>query len=187
MPGGVNLRPARTSWIRRRRSLAAWCSLALPAYPRASFPRSRPTMPVTVRQAIGFFSSTRLKSKDNREWSIPRWFRLGGWSFSAQEISSFFKPGHAGRPRARTSVPRVPVQRCHRRIAAARARGKRPGRQPLDPEKIAAALGLVKAGLSPTVAARQLGLGRSTVYREVSRAGIARQHAGADQGERGRW
>jgi transcriptional regulator of acetoin/glycerol metabolism len=29
-------------------------------------------------------------------------------------------------------------------------------------------------GLSPTMAARQLGLGRSTVYREVSRAGIQR-------------
>ena len=39
---------------------------------------------------------------------------------------------------------------------------------------LAAALELVKAGLSPTVAARQLGLGRSTVYREVGRAGIAR-------------
>jgi DNA invertase Pin-like site-specific DNA recombinase len=48
-------------------------------------------------------------------------------------------------------------------IAAARARGKRPGRQPLDPEKIAAALELVKAGLSATVAAGQLGLGRSSV------------------------
>ena len=59
-------------------------------------------------------------------------------------------------------------------IAAARDRGKRPGRHPLDPEKITAALELVKAGLSPTVAARQLGLGRSTVYREVGRAGIAR-------------
>jgi DNA invertase Pin-like site-specific DNA recombinase len=54
-------------------------------------------------------------------------------------------------------------------IAAARARGKRPGRHPLDPEKIAAALELVKAGLSPTMAAKQLGLGRSTVYREVGR------------------
>jgi DNA invertase Pin-like site-specific DNA recombinase len=39
-----------------------------------------------------------------------------------------------------------------------------------DPEKIAAALELVKAGLSPTVAARQLGLGRSTIYREIGRA-----------------
>ena len=59
-------------------------------------------------------------------------------------------------------------------IAAARARGKRPGRRPLDRDKVAAALKLVAAGLSPTAAARQLGLGRSTVYREVSRAGSRR-------------
>ena len=59
-------------------------------------------------------------------------------------------------------------------IAAARAKGKRPGRQPLDADRIAAALKLVAAGLSPTAAARQLGLGRSTVYREVNRAGIQR-------------
>ena len=69
---------------------------------------------------------------------------------------------------------RLIAERTRDGIAAARARGKRPGRHPLDPEKIAAALELVKAGLSPTVAARQLGLGRSTVYREVGRAGIAR-------------
>jgi DNA invertase Pin-like site-specific DNA recombinase len=59
-------------------------------------------------------------------------------------------------------------------IAAARVKGKRPGRQPLDADCIAAALKLVAAGLSPTAAARQLGLGRSTVYREVSRIGIQR-------------
>ena len=59
-------------------------------------------------------------------------------------------------------------------ITAARARGKRPGRQALDADKIAAAIKLVKAGLSPTAAARQLGLARSTVYREVNRAGIER-------------
>ena len=69
---------------------------------------------------------------------------------------------------------RLIAERTRDGIAAARARGKRPGRHPLDPEKIAAALELVKAGLSPTVAARELGLGRSTVYREVGRAGIAR-------------
>jgi DNA invertase Pin-like site-specific DNA recombinase len=69
---------------------------------------------------------------------------------------------------------RLIAERTRDGVAAARARGKRPGRHPLDPEKIAAALELVKAGLSPTVAARQLGLGRSTVYREVGRAGIAR-------------
>jgi DNA invertase Pin-like site-specific DNA recombinase len=69
---------------------------------------------------------------------------------------------------------RLIAERTKDGIAAARARGKRPGRQPMDPERVAAALELVKAGLSPTVAARQLGLGRSTVYREVSRARIAR-------------
>ena len=60
------------------------------------------------------------------------------------------------------------------RIAAARAKGKRPGCQPLDADRIAAALKLIAAGLSPTAAARQLGLGRLTVYREVSRAGVQR-------------
>jgi DNA invertase Pin-like site-specific DNA recombinase len=69
---------------------------------------------------------------------------------------------------------RLIAERTKDGIAAARARGKRPGRQPLDADKIAAAIKLVKAGLSPTAAARQLGLGRSTVYREVNRAGIER-------------
>ncbi|WP_287992530.1 recombinase family protein [Acidiphilium sp.] len=69
---------------------------------------------------------------------------------------------------------RLIAERTKDGIAAARARGKRPGRQPLDSDRIAAALKLVSAGLSPTAAARQLGLGRSTVYREVSRAGIQR-------------
>jgi DNA invertase Pin-like site-specific DNA recombinase len=59
-------------------------------------------------------------------------------------------------------------------IPAARARGKHPGRQPVDLEKVAAALKLMEAGLSPTVAARQLGLGRSTVYHEVKLAGVGR-------------
>ncbi len=59
-------------------------------------------------------------------------------------------------------------------IAAARARGKRPGRQPLDTDRVAAALKLVVAGLSPTQAAQQLWLGRSTVYRELNRASLQR-------------
>lgn len=59
-------------------------------------------------------------------------------------------------------------------IAAARAKGKRPGRQPLDVKKVDAALKLVGAGMSPSEAARQLGLGRSTVYREMRRLGISR-------------
>ena len=69
---------------------------------------------------------------------------------------------------------RLIAERTKDGIAAARARGKRPGRQPLDTDKIAAALKLVEAGLSPTDAAKQVGLGRSTVYRELGRAGIER-------------
>ena len=65
---------------------------------------------------------------------------------------------------------RLIAERTKEGIAAARARGKRPGRQPLDTDKIAAAIKLVQAGLSPTAAARQVGLGRSTVYRELGRA-----------------
>jgi DNA invertase Pin-like site-specific DNA recombinase len=69
---------------------------------------------------------------------------------------------------------RLIAERTKDGILAARARGKRPGRQPLDPDRVTAAIELVKAGLSPTTAARQLGLGRSTVYREIGRAGIRR-------------
>ena len=69
---------------------------------------------------------------------------------------------------------RLIAERTKDGIAAARVRGKRPGRQPLDADRITASLKLVSAGLSPTEAARQLCLGRSTVYREVSRAGIRR-------------
>ena len=60
-------------------------------------------------------------------------------------------------------------------IAAARAKeGQTSGRRPLDPEKASAALKLVEAGVSPTEAARQLGLGRAAVYREMALAGIRR-------------
>ncbi len=69
---------------------------------------------------------------------------------------------------------RLIAERTKDGIAAARAKGKRPGRQPLEADRIAAALKLVTAGPSPTAAARPLGLGRSTVYREVSRAGVQR-------------
>jgi DNA invertase Pin-like site-specific DNA recombinase len=69
---------------------------------------------------------------------------------------------------------RLIAERTKDGIAAARAKGKKPGRQPLDTDKVQAALKLVEAGLSPTKAASQLGLGRSTVYREVAAAGIWR-------------
>ena len=52
-------------------------------------------------------------------------------------------------------------------LAAARARGSKPGRPPVNDQAIDAAFKLIAAGLSPTIAARQLGLGRSTVYRSL--------------------
>jgi DNA invertase Pin-like site-specific DNA recombinase len=49
-------------------------------------------------------------------------------------------------------------------LAAAAANGRRPGRKPLDPEKLEATFALVDAGLSPTKAAFQVDVGRSTLY-----------------------
>lgn len=69
---------------------------------------------------------------------------------------------------------RLISERTRDGIAAARAKGKLPGRQPLDSDKVSAALKLVAASVSPAEAARQLGIGRSTVYREMKRLGIAR-------------
>lgn len=61
-------------------------------------------------------------------------------------------------------------------IAAARAKGKQPGRQPLDQSKVDAAIKLIQSKMSPTEAAKQLGLGRSTVYREMRRLGVSRDN-----------
>lgn len=58
-------------------------------------------------------------------------------------------------------------------LAAARARGRRLGRKPLDEAK-AAAVALVAAGVPPGTAAQRVGLGRATVYRAVGRAGLER-------------
>ena len=69
---------------------------------------------------------------------------------------------------------RLTAERTKDGVVTAQAKGKRPGRRPLDPHKATAALNLVTAGLSPTEAAQQLGLGRATVYREMARAGVRR-------------
>ena len=63
---------------------------------------------------------------------------------------------------------RLIAERTRDGIAAARAEGRKPGRKPLDPEKLQAAVTLIRGGLSPSKAARQVGLGRSTLYRELA-------------------
>ena len=50
-------------------------------------------------------------------------------------------------------------------IAAARKRGKKPGRPSLDKETVSALQKLIGAGLTAGQAAKQLGIGRSTAYR----------------------
>ncbi len=51
---------------------------------------------------------------------------------------------------------RLITERTRDGMNAARAKGCRPGRPPLNPEKLEAALLLVKGGMSPTKAARLL-------------------------------
>jgi DNA invertase Pin-like site-specific DNA recombinase len=60
---------------------------------------------------------------------------------------------------------RLISERTRDGIAAARKRGKKPGRPKLDTETISALRKLVKAGMTPGMAAKQLGIGRSTAYR----------------------
>ena len=55
-------------------------------------------------------------------------------------------------------------------LKAAELRGRHPGRPALCQEKKEAALALIESGLSPSVVAKQLCIGRSTLYREISRA-----------------
>jgi len=75
---------------------------------------------------------------------------------------------------------RLIAERTRDGLAAARARGARPGRPPLDREKLAAALALVAAGMSPARAARQVGMGRSTLYRELARRDRRDGRAGSE-------
>lgn len=64
---------------------------------------------------------------------------------------------------------RLIAERTRDGLEAAKSRGQRLGRPPLDSAKVDAALKLIAAGLSPTAAARQVSLGRSTVYRALQR------------------
>ena len=60
---------------------------------------------------------------------------------------------------------RLISERTRDGIAAARKRGRRPGRPALDQETISATQTLVEAGLTAGQAAKQLGIGRATAYR----------------------
>lgn len=62
---------------------------------------------------------------------------------------------------------RLIAERTRDGLEAAKAKGKRLGRPAIDPDKLDAALKLVDAGLPPRAAARQVGIGGSTVYRTL--------------------
>ena len=64
---------------------------------------------------------------------------------------------------------RLIAERTKDGIESARLKGKRLGRPPLDNEKLVAAFKLIEAGISPAHAAKQLTLGRSTLYREIQK------------------
>jgi DNA invertase Pin-like site-specific DNA recombinase len=67
---------------------------------------------------------------------------------------------------------RLIAERTRDGLQVAKARGKRIGRPGLDVAKLDAALKLVVAGLTPAQASRQVGLGRSTLYRELRGRGL---------------
>ena len=60
---------------------------------------------------------------------------------------------------------RLISERTRDGIAAARKRGRTPGRPAVDPETVSADQKLIEAGLSPGQAAKQLRIGRATAYR----------------------
>jgi len=62
-------------------------------------------------------------------------------------------------------------KRTRNGIVAARKRGKNPGRPKLDSETIYALQKLVKAGMTPGMAAKQLGIHRSTAYKLIKASG----------------
>ena len=66
---------------------------------------------------------------------------------------------------------RLISERTRDGIAAARRRGRTPGRPPLDPDTISAAQKLIDAGLSPGRAAKQLGIGWAEAHRPGGAAG----------------
>lgn len=62
---------------------------------------------------------------------------------------------------------RLIAERTKDGLTAAKLKGKKLGRPELDKDKLDSAMKLVNAGISPTQAAKQLNIGRSTLYREL--------------------
>lgn len=60
---------------------------------------------------------------------------------------------------------RLIVERTLDGVAAARKRGRHPGRPRTEEETVSAQENLIYAGMTPAEAAKQLGIGRSTGYR----------------------
>jgi DNA invertase Pin-like site-specific DNA recombinase len=65
---------------------------------------------------------------------------------------------------------RLIAERTKDGIYAARLKGKKPGRPILDKDTLDSAMKLIESGISPTNAAKQLHIGRSTIYRELKYA-----------------
>jgi Resolvase, N terminal domain/Transposase IS66 family/Helix-turn-helix domain of resolvase len=63
---------------------------------------------------------------------------------------------------------RLIAERTRDGLQAAATKGRHPGRPQLEEETISSALALIEAGLPPARAARQLGIGRSTLYRVIA-------------------
>lgn len=64
---------------------------------------------------------------------------------------------------------RLIAERTRDGLLAAAVRGKFPGRPAVPSDTVTAALALLEAGIPPTQAARQLGMGRSTLYRLLAK------------------
>ena len=69
------------------------------------------------------------------------------------------------------------LERQREGIAKAKAEGKFKGRKPTAKAKSGEVEAMLAAGESPTVVAKKLGIGRSSVYRAMAERGLKRETA----------